>query len=58
LRQPLYTLLYKGNQQGTIHDRLLCELADTAIGTTRSTLMNEEESFTNIELKINFFRPA
>lgn len=31
-----------GNQQGTIHGGLLCELADTAIGTTRSTLMNEE----------------
>lgn len=47
-----------GNQQGTIHGGLLCELADAAIGTAHSTLMNEGESFTSIELKINFFRPT
>ncbi|MBD2814421.1 PaaI family thioesterase [Xenorhabdus sp. Flor] len=47
-----------GNQQGTIHGGFLCELADAAIGTAHSTLMNEGESFTSIELKINFFRPV
>ncbi len=47
-----------GNQQGTIHGGLLCELADAAIGTAHSTLMKEDESFTSIELKINFYRPT
>ena len=28
-----------GNQQGTVHGGLLCELADAAIGTAHSTLM-------------------
>ncbi|MES2934542.1 MAG: PaaI family thioesterase [Pseudomonadota bacterium] len=47
-----------GNQQATIHGGLLCELADAAIGTAHSTLMEEGESFASIDLKINFFRPV
>lgn len=51
------TMLH-GNQQGTVHGGLLCELADAAIGTAHSTLIGENESFTSLELKINFFRPV
>lgn len=47
-----------GNQQGTVHGGLLCELADAAIGTAHSTTLAEGESFTSIDLKINFFRPG
>jgi uncharacterized protein (TIGR00369 family) len=47
-----------GNQQGTVHGGLLCELADAAIGTAHSTLMEEGESFASIELKISFMRPV
>ncbi len=47
-----------GNQQGTIHGGLICELADAAIGTAHSTLMAEGETFASVELKINFFRPV
>ena len=47
-----------GNQQGTVHGGLICELADAAIGTAHSTLMEEGQSFTTIELKINFYRPV
>lgn len=47
-----------GNQQGTVHGGLLAELADAAIGTAHSTLMSETESFTSIELKMNYFRPV
>lgn len=50
--------LVHGNQQGTIHGGLLAELADAAIGTAHSTLMTEGESFTSIELKMNYFRPS
>ncbi len=47
-----------GNQQGTVHGGLISELADAAIGTAHSTYMAEGESFTTIELKINFYRPV
>ncbi len=50
--------LVHGNQQGTVHGGLICELADAAIGTAHSTLMKEGQSFTTIELKINFYRPV
>ncbi|PJJ66459.1 PaaI family thioesterase [Chryseobacterium geocarposphaerae] len=46
------------NQQGTIHGGLLCELADAAIGTAHSTVIQEGETFTSVELKVNFYRPV
>ncbi|CEJ72049.1 Putative esterase [Chryseobacterium oranimense G311] len=46
------------NQQGTIHGGLLCELADAAIGTAHSTVIPEGETFTSVELKINFYSPV
>ncbi|BBA95633.1 hypothetical protein RVR_566 [Actinacidiphila reveromycinica] len=47
-----------GNQQGTVHGGFLVELADAAIGTARSTLVGPGESFTSIDLKATFLRPA
>ncbi|RKP46151.1 PaaI family thioesterase [Pararobbsia silviterrae] len=47
-----------GNQQGTIHGGLLCELADAAIGTAHSTVVAPEQSFTSIDLKAAFVRPV
>jgi uncharacterized protein (TIGR00369 family) len=47
-----------GNQQGTVHGGLICELADAAIGTAHSTLMEQGESFASIELKVSFMRPV
>lgn len=47
-----------GNQQGTVHGGMLCELADAAIGTAHSTLINKGESFTSIDLKATFLRPV
>ncbi|AJE99778.1 PaaI family thioesterase [Pandoraea apista] len=47
-----------GNQQGTVHGGMLCELADAAIGTAHSTLVHEGESFTSIDLKASFLRPV
>ena len=47
-----------GNQQGTVHGGFLAELADAAIGTAHSTVMQDDESFTSIEFKINFLRPV
>lgn len=47
-----------GNQQGTVHGGFLVELADAAIGTAHSTLMEPEESFTSIDLRTVFLRPV
>lgn len=47
-----------GNQQGTVHGGMLCELADAAIGTAHSTVIAQGESFTSIDLKATFLRPV
>ena len=47
-----------GNQQGTVHGGMLCELADAAVGTAHSTLMEPGQSFTSIDLKAAFLRPV
>lgn len=47
-----------GNQQGTVHGGLICELADAAIGTAQSTVTQDGQSFTTVELKVNFIRPT
>jgi uncharacterized protein (TIGR00369 family) len=46
------------NPMGTIHGGILCDLADAAIGTAHFTALQEGESFTTIDLQINFFRPV
>ena len=45
------------NPMGTIHGGVLCDIADAAIGTAHFTTLTEAESFTSIDLQINFFRP-
>jgi uncharacterized protein (TIGR00369 family) len=45
------------NPMGTIHGGVLCDIADAAIGTAHFTTLTEGESFTSIDLQINFFRP-
>lgn len=47
-----------GNQQGTVHGGFLVELADAAIGTAHSTLMQPGESFTSIDIRATFLRPV
>ena len=46
------------NPMGTIHGGVLCDIADAAIGTAHATSLNYDESFTSIDLQINFFRPV
>ena len=46
------------NPMGTIHGGVLCDLADAAIGTAHFTTVADGESFTSIDLQINFFRPV
>ena len=46
------------NPMGTLHGGVLCDIADAAIGTAHFTTLTEWESFTSIDLQINFFRPV
>lgn len=46
------------NPMGTLHGGILCDLADAAMGLAFASTLAEEESFTTVELKINFFRPV
>jgi uncharacterized protein (TIGR00369 family) len=47
-----------GNPMGTIHGGVLCDIADAAIGTAHASTLGEGESFTSVDLQINFFRPV
>src|SRR5262245_31666251 len=46
------------NPMGTIHGGVLCDIADAGIGTAHFTTLTQGESFTTIDLQINFFRPV
>ncbi len=46
------------NPMGTIHGGILCDLSDAAMGMACASMLAEGESFTTLELKINFLRPV
>ena len=46
------------NPMGTLHGGVLCDIADAAMGMAFASTLAPNESFTTIELKINFFRPV
>jgi uncharacterized protein (TIGR00369 family) len=45
------------NPMGTIHGGILGDLADAAMGMAYFSTLRPGESFTTLELKINFLRP-
>lgn len=46
------------NPMGTLHGGVLCDLADLAMGAAWASTLERGETFTTLELKINFFRPV
>jgi uncharacterized protein (TIGR00369 family) len=46
------------NPMGTLHGGVLCDIADAAMGMAFASTLASGESFTTVELKINFFRPV
>ena len=46
------------NPMGTLHGGIYCDLADAAMGFAYASTLEEGETFTTLELKINFFRPV
>jgi uncharacterized protein (TIGR00369 family) len=45
------------NPMGTLHGGIVCDVADAAMGTAYASTLGDGESFTTLELKINFLRP-
>lgn len=46
------------NPMGTLHGGVLCDITDAAMGMAYASILNEGETFTTIELKINFMKPV
>lgn len=46
------------NPMGTVHGGVLCDLADAAMGFAFASTLGTQETFTTLELKINFLRPV
>jgi uncharacterized protein (TIGR00369 family) len=46
------------NPMGTVHGGILCDLADAAMGCAYASRLGEGETFTTLELKINFLKPV
>ena len=46
------------NPMGTVHGGILCDIADAAMGLAFASTLDEDQSFTTLELKINFLRPV
>jgi uncharacterized protein (TIGR00369 family) len=44
------------NPMGTLHGGVYCDLADAAMGYAYAATLGEGETFTTIEMKINFLR--
>jgi uncharacterized protein (TIGR00369 family) len=45
------------NPMGIVHGGILCDIADAAMGIAYASTLEEGETFTTLELKINFFKP-
>jgi uncharacterized protein (TIGR00369 family) len=43
---------------GTLHGGVICDIADLAMGTAMSTTLEDEESFTTLDLTSKFFKPV
>lgn len=46
------------NPKGTVHGGILCDIADAAMALAYGTTLSESETFTTLELKINFLKPV
>lgn len=46
------------NPMGTVHGGVLCDLGDAAMGTAYMSTVDQDESFTTVDLTANFLRPV
>lgn len=46
------------NPMGTLHGGIMTDLADACMGIATMSTLGEDETFTTLELKMNFIRPV
>ena len=46
------------NPMGTLHGGVLCDIADAAMGMAYASTLDEGETYTTVELKINYLKPV
>jgi uncharacterized protein (TIGR00369 family) len=46
------------NPMGTLHGGVLADLADIAIGTAMASTLEDDESFTTLDLTVKFLKPV
>jgi uncharacterized protein (TIGR00369 family) len=46
------------NPMGTLHGGVICDIADAAMEAAYSTTLQDDETFTTLEIKINFLKPV
>jgi uncharacterized protein (TIGR00369 family) len=45
------------NPMGTLHGGVICDLADAAMGSAFATTLEDDESFTTLDLTAKYFKP-
>jgi uncharacterized protein (TIGR00369 family) len=45
------------NPVGTLHGGIICDLADLALGSAMATTLEDDETFTTIDLTAKYFKP-
>lgn len=45
------------NPMGTLHGGILCDIGDAAMGTAFATTLEDDETFTTLDLACKFFKP-
>ena len=45
------------NPMGTLHGGVICDLSDAAMGTAMASTLEDDETFTTLDLTSKFFKP-
>jgi uncharacterized protein (TIGR00369 family) len=45
------------NPMGTLHGGVICDVADAAMGVALATTLEDDESFTTLDLNAKYFKP-
>jgi uncharacterized protein (TIGR00369 family) len=56
-RVELHASTKHANPMGTLHGGILCDVGDAAIGCAFASTLEEDETFTSLDLTTKFFKP-
>lgn len=54
----LETAARHANPMGTLHGGVICDVADAAMGIAFATTLEDDESFTTLDLTAKYFKPV